>query len=390
MRWFVLIVVIVAGSAGGWWYMHSQTVKAAADIARQEAEQRRIIPVVAVAVRKQDVPIYLDGLGIAQASATVTIKTQIDGKLTEVNFVEGQDVKAGDVLARIDPRAYQAALDQAIAKKAQDQAMLANARLDVIRYAKLAASAYTSAQQYDTARATVEQDAAQVNQDQAAIDTARVNLSYTTITSPIDGRVGIRLVDNGNIVHAADTTGICVITTLKPISVIFTLPQQSLGDVARAMATGTPEVLALPQDNGNVILDRGTLSVLDNQVDSSTGTIRLKATFPNPQLRIWPGSFTNVRLKTEIRTGVLTIPPVAVQRGPNGAYVYVIKPDNTAERRTVSIGHEDPTTSIILDGLKEGERVVTDGASRLNDGRRVTVSAAPAGDPTTLRGRPTP
>ena len=377
MRWFVLIVAIVACVSGGWYYMHSRDVATAAAEAKKDADARRVIPVLVTPVKKQDVAIYLDGLGTAQASATVTVRPQVDGKLIEVDFTEGQDVKAGDVLARIDPRGYQAALDQAVAKKAQDMATLANAKLDVIRYAKLAASAYTSAQQYDTARATVEQNAAQVGQDQAAIDTARVNLGYTTISAPINGRIGIRQVDAGNIVHAADVSGICVITTLKPIAVVFTLPQQSLDQVARAMAAGAAEVLALPQDNSGDILDRGTLAVLDNQVDSTTGTIRLKAMFPNPKLRIWPGSFTNVRLKTETVKDALTIPPVAVQRGPSGTYVYVVNADNTVTRRMVTLGHRDIAAAIVTDGLAEGERVVTDGAARLSDGAKVRV-AAPA------------
>jgi multidrug efflux system membrane fusion protein len=374
MRWFVLIVAIVASVSGGWYYMHAHDVATSAAEAKKDADARRVIPVLITQVKKQDLPIYLDGLGTAQASATVTVKPQVDGKLIEVDFTEGQDVKAGDVLARIDPRGYQAALDQAVAKKAQDMATLANAKLDVARYAKLAASAYTSAQQYDTARATVEQDAAQVGQDQAAIDTARVNLSYTTIAAPIDGRVGIRQVDVGNIVHAADVTGICVITTLKPIAVIFTLPQQSLDQVARAMAEGAPEVLALPQDNSGDILDRGTLAVLDNQVDSTTGTIRLKAMFPNAKLRIWPGSFTNVRLRTETVKDALTIPPVAVQRGPSGTYVYVVNADNTVTRRTVTLGHRDIAAAIVTGGLAEGDSVVTDGAARLSDGAKVRVA----------------
>jgi multidrug efflux system membrane fusion protein len=317
----------------------------------------------------------------------VTVKPQVDGVLVEVRFKEGQDVRVGDVLARIDPRTYQAALDQQVAKKAQDQANLANARLDLVRYQKLAATAYTSAQQADTQKSTVAQLEAQVAQDQALIDNARAQLSYTTITAPIDGRAGIRQVDAGNIVHASDTNGLVVLTTLKPISVVFTLPQQSLPAVAAAMQAGTPTVLALPQTLDAAAarrpLDRGTLTVLDNQVDQTTGTIKLKATFPNEKLVLWPGAFLTIRLQVEVKQAALVIPPVAVQRGPNGAYVYVVNDDLTVSRRVVKVGHEDQVASIIEEGLKPGERVVTDGASRLSDKSKVTISppadgAAPA------------
>lgn len=390
----LLLLLVIAGGGYGWWHAH-QAAKPPVTLTsgRRGTNPSIAVPILAVPAKKQDVPIYLDGLGTAQASATVTVKPQVDGKLVEVNFTEGQDVKAGTVLARIDSRAYQAALDQAVAKKAQDQATLANARLDVARYAKLQANAYTSAQQYDTARSTAAQLEAQVSGDQAAIDTARVNLGYCNIVAPIAGRIGIRQVDVGNIVHASDTTGICVITTLKPISVIFTLPQQSLRAVTRSMRAGPPEVLALPQDNTTEVLDTGTLTVLDNQVDPTTGTIKLKASFPNPRLRLWPGAFANVRLKIETRIGVITVPPVAVQRGPSGTYVYVVKDDNTVTRHDVTVVHEDLALSIIGTGLAEGERVVTDGASRLSEGSKVQVAdpnaAAPVPQPPRARRRTT-
>jgi len=291
-----------------------------------------------------------------------------------VRFREGQDVHAGDVLARIDPRTYQAALDQMLAKKAQDAANLANARVDLTRYTKLAATAYTSAQQADTQRSTVAQLEAQVAQDQAQIDNARAELSYTTIVAPIGGRTGIRLVDQGNLVHAADTGGIVVITTLKPIAVIFTLPQQQLSAVAAAQAQGTPEVEALPQgEEGGAPLDRGTLAVLDNQVDPTTGTIKLKAMFPNEGMKLWPGGFVTVRLRVDTRRDATVVPPAAVQRGPQGPYVYVIGDGPTVSRRLVSVGHEDVRASIIDNGLQPGERVVIDGAARLTDGGKVTI-----------------
>jgi multidrug efflux system membrane fusion protein len=337
------------------------------------------VPVRVTRVGRQDVPIYLDGLGTVQAYRSVTVHSMIDGNLTEVAFREGQDVHAGDLLARIDARPYQASLDQALAKKAQDEANLANARVDLARYAKLAATAYTSAQTADTQKALVAVDEALVRGDQASIDSARTQLSYTTITAPISGRLGIRQVDAGNIVHAADSTGIVVITTLQPISVLFTLPQQSLPAVAAAMKAGHPEVVALAQGDaaGDKPLDRGTLEVLDNAVDPTTGTIKLKATFPNPDLVLWPGGFVNTRLLVQTERAVLTVPPVAVQRGPDGPYLYILQPDNTVLRRPVTTGHEDLNAAIITKGLNEGETVVVEGSSRLSDHQQVSVTQAP-------------
>jgi len=251
---------------------------------------------------------------------------------------------------QIDPRTYQAALDQATAKKAQDEAQLANARLDMARFQKLVANNYTSAQQADTARAQVAQLEAQVRQDQAQIDTTRTQLGYTTITAPIDGRTGMRQVDAGNIVHASDATGMVMITQLQPISVVFTLPQQSLAAVANAMRGGTAKVLAYAQGAGGSpagVLDAGTLTVLDNQVDPTTGTIKLKATFPNPGDKLWPGAFVGVQLQVDTAKGAVVLPPAAVQRGPRSAYVYVLNADDTASRRNVTVGHEDAQASII-------------------------------------------
>jgi multidrug efflux system membrane fusion protein len=385
-RWAMalLCLLVIAGVGAAFWYRPAPGSDEARSRAKTEA-----IPVLAAAAKQADVPIYLDGLGTVQAFQTVTVKPQVDGKLIEMRFTEGQDVKAGDVLARIDPTTYQAASDQALGKLAQDQATLANARLDLARYQKLAATAYTSAQQADTQKALVAQLEAQIRQDQAQIDNARAQLAYTMLTAPIDGRTGIRQVDVGNIVHASDATGIVVITTLKPISVVFTLPQQSLPKVARAMEQEKPVVLATNQNagpaNGGTPLDRGTLTVLDNQVDPATGTIKLKATFPNPDLKLWPGGFVGVRLHVDTSRDVITVPDAAVQRGPRGSYLYVIGADDTVTRRDVTVGHEDAQAAIITDGLKDGERVVTDGAYRLSDGTKVRIteqSSAAASGPT--------
>jgi membrane fusion protein, multidrug efflux system len=386
MRRLLILLVVIAAVGGGWWWIahRAPSGQAAGGTARPGAP----VPVLVAKVAVRDVPIYLDGIGTVQALATVTVKTQVDGQLVAVNFKEGQDVKAGDVLAQIDPRSYQAALDLAVSKKAQDEANLANARIDLARYNKLVANAYTSAQQADTQKATVAQLVAQIAGDQASIDTARVNLGFTAIAAPVSGRIGLRLVDQGNIVHAADTTGICTITTLRPIDVLFTLPQQSLRAAQIALAAGHAETLALPQeseriDAANGVLDRGELQVIDNSVDPTTGTVKLKAEFPNAQLQLWPGGFVNVRLRVQTVKGALTIPPVAVQRGPQGTYVYLVKPDSTVERRPIALGHQDDATDIVTGGLAEGDQVVTDGASRLSEGAKVNVvepppNAAPA------------
>jgi len=337
------------------------------------------VPVLVATAVTRDVPIYLDGLGTVQAFNTVTIKPMVDGPLIDVDFKEGQDVKKGDVLAHIDPRLYQAALDQAVAKKAQDEAQLANAKIDLARYNKLMAAQSTSEQQAATQRALVAQLAAQVQQDQAQIETAQTNLSYTTIVAPLAGRTGMRQVDAGNIVHATDTTGIVVITQLQPISVVFTLPQQSLQQVAAAMHNATPAVLAYPQgtvENDATIIDRGTLAVLDNQVDPTTGTIKLKATFPNPDNKLWPGGFVGVRLQVATTKNATVVPVAAVQQGPNGAYVYVVNANGTVTRRSVTISHQDEQGAIIAQGVNPGERVVTDGAARLSDGKKVAIAPA--------------
>jgi len=381
----LLCLLVVAAIVYAIWFFPSATPAKKLDPSAGQA-----IPVLTAVAETKDMPIYQDGLGTVQAFNTVTMRAMVDGPLVAVNFKEGQAVRKGDVLAQIDPRTFQAALDNAVAKKAQDEAQLANARLDLARYQKLVANAYTSAQQADTAKALVAQYAALVQQDQAQIDTARTQLSYSTIVAPIDGLTGIRQVDPGNIVHAVDATGIVVITQIEPISVLFTLPQQTLPAVASAMAAGPAPVLALAQDAAGgapQVLDTGTLTVLDNQVDSTTGTIKLKATFPNTQHRLWPGGFVSVRLRTEVARDAIVVPPSAIQRGPRGPYVFVIGSDNTAKRQQVTVGYEDEAASIVTGGLKAGETVVVDGASRLADGTKVTV-AKPDADASAMPEQP--
>jgi multidrug efflux system membrane fusion protein len=388
-RWLMLglCLLVLAGIGYAIWFWPANSTSQTA----RDRNANQPIPVVVSAAEQKDVPIYLDGLGTVQAYNTVTVRAMVDGPLVAVNFVEGQDVKKGDLLAQIDPRTYQAALDQAAGKKAQDEAQLANARLDLTRYQKLVANNYSSAQQADTARAQVAQLEAQVTQDQAQIDTARTQLGYTTIIAPLEGRTGMRQVDAGNIVHAADTTGMVMITQLHPISVMFTLPQQSLPAVANAMRGETPKVLAYVQGAAGSpagVLDTGVLAVLDNQVDPTTGTIKLKATFPNSGERLWPGAFVGVQLQVDTAKNAVVIPSAAVQRGPRGAYIYVIDQNNTASRRNVVVGHEDGQGSIITEGLTPGDKVVIDGTSRLSDASKVTIVQPAAAGATPAAAQP--
>src|SRR5215210_1626395 len=285
---------------------------------RARAFQDQPAPVLAARASVADVPIYLDAVGNTHALNTVTVRPQVSGQIVKVHFKEGQDLKRGDLLAEIDPRIYQAQYDQAVAKKAQDEATLANARMDLERYSRLAASNAGSKQQADTQRALVAQLEAQVKSDQAAIDNTKTMLSYTKIVSPIDGRTGLRLIDEGNLVQSNDTNGLVVITQVRPISVLFNLPQQQFSQVSAAFAKGPLDVDAMAVD-AKTFVDRGKLQVIDNQMDQTTGTIRMKAEFPNANLQLWPGQFVNVRLLVDTLRQVVTVPTAAVQRGPSGA-----------------------------------------------------------------------
>jgi multidrug efflux system membrane fusion protein len=298
----------------------------------------------------------------------------VDGKLLKVNFTEGQDVKAGDVLAEIDPVIYQAQYDQAVAKKAQDEAQLANARLDLKRYEQLAASKAGSAQQADTQKATVAQLEALVKSDQAAIDNAQATLGYTKIVAPLSGRTGLRQVDPGNIVHASDTTGVVVLTQLQPIAVQFSLPQQEINRVNAASAKGTLAVDVFGND-GQTVVDTGIMRTIDNQVDPATGTVKVKAEFPNPNHQLWPGQFVNVRLKVETLPQALTVPTAAVQRGPSGTFSYVIGENNIVTAKAVTVTQQDENTAVIAKGLSPTDKVVTTGFANLSDGSKVTIGS---------------
>jgi membrane fusion protein, multidrug efflux system len=347
------------------------------------------VPVLATAARTADVPVYLDGVGTAKALNTVTVRSQVDGKIMEILFTEGQDVPKGYVLAKIDPATYQAAFDQTVAKKAQDEAQLANAKLDLERYTRLAATNAVNKQQLDTQRALVTQLEAQVKLDQAAMDNARAILSYTDIVAPIAGRTGIRLVDAGNLVRGAEATGIVILTQLRPISVFFSLPQQNLPDLSKGMAEGQLPVDALATD-GKGALDKGKVVVIDNQVDQTTGTVKLKAEFPNDNLQLWPGQFVNVRVLIDTLRQVVVVPTAAIQRGPNGTFVYVLKEGNTVTVRPVTLTQQDDTRAVVATGLEAGEQVVTTGFARLAEGTQVVASNAEDAGQLTPAERPRP
>jgi multidrug efflux system membrane fusion protein len=343
------------------------------------------VPVVAGKVEQKDVPIFLDGLGTVQAFNTVTVRPRVDGELTQVLFREGQDVKTGDLLAVIDPRPYQAALDQAVAKKAQDEAQLGNAQVVLKRNTDLLARKVLDQQTFDTSKFTVDQFQGTVQADQAAIENAKTQVDYTQIKSPIDGRIGIRLVDVGNVVHATDTSGIVVITQLQPISVVFTLPEQSLQAILnQGGAHGGLPVSAL--DRGNTTaLDQGSLTVVDNEIDQTTGTVKLKATFPNNDLKLWPGKFVNARLVLTTRKNATVIPSSVVQRGPQGTYAYVIKPDKSVEMRPIKIAQTEASLALVDNGLQPGEEVVVDGQYKLQPGAHVELTIPHASSPSPER-----
>ncbi|HEY4372265.1 MAG TPA: efflux RND transporter periplasmic adaptor subunit [Burkholderiales bacterium] len=353
-------------------YFLGEPEKAQSQSPPKGAPANQAVRVEYSAAVRADVPIYAQGLGTVQAFYTVSVTPRVDGELMSLGFTEGQTVKKGDLLARIDPRPFKAALDQAVATKAKDAAQLANARRDLARYQTLAPDQLASKQTVDTAAASVAQFDAQVAGDQAAIDNARTQLDYTTIRSPIDGRTGIRMVDPGNIVHAATPTGIVVVTQVQPIAVIFTLPAESLQPVRAALAAGKVPVAALSRD-GKTALGEGVVNLIDNQVDQTTGTIRLKSTFQNPENKLWPGDFVNAKVLVETRKDALTVPSAAIQRGPEGVFAYVVKPDNTVEARPLKIGIDTGSVTIIDSGLEPGERVTTSNQYRLQPGAHVQL-----------------
>lgn len=366
-RTIIITALVLASLLGGLWNRFATHASPAPNTPAA-------IPVEAAVATPADLPWYVDALGTVQASKTATITTRVDGQLQKLNFIEGSEVKAGDLLAQIDPKPYQAQLAQAEAKQAQDQALLENARLDVQRYTLLSPEDYASKQTLDSARAQVAQLTAQIKADQAGIDAAKTQLAYTSVAAPFSGRTGLRLVDEGNIVRAGDTTGIVVITQLQPICVLFTLPQDQLPSLVAAMAAGPVPATALASD-GKTHLDEGTVNLIDNRIDPTTGTVRLRATFANQDGRMWPGQFVNVRVLIDTLHNALTVPTDAVSQGPNGSFVYVVEPDNTTEMRVVEVGRNSRDVTQIVTGLKPGEHVVTQGQYRLKPGARVQILA---------------
>lgn len=374
---WILILLLVAGGIG-FIVWRAKQAKAAATASAKRGDTS--VPVTLGKVVEKEVPIYFDGLGTVQAFNTVTVSPRVDGQLIKVAFTEGQDVKTNDLLAQIDPGPFQAAYDQAKAKKSQDQALLDNARLDLQR--DLALTNIVTAQALDTQSNLVRQLEAMVKNDQAGLESSKVQLDYTTIYAPLEGRCGIRLMDQGNIVHANDTNGIVVITQLRPIYLQFTLPEQDVGVISRKMAQGPVTVLALDRDNKS-ILDTGTLTVIDNQIDTATGSIKLRAAFPNTNLSLWPGQFVNPRVLVDKINGLVVAENV-IQRGPDGEYVFTIEGEGTnlvAKLTPVTVGQMQDDWALVAKGLSAGQTVVVVGQYRLEDGSKVKVedTNAPAG-----------
>jgi multidrug efflux system membrane fusion protein len=338
------------------------------------------VPVLVTAARTQDVPVILHAIGTVQALQSVLVRARVDGTLDSVAFAEGQTVRAGDLLAQIDPRPYKAAFDQAQAKKAADLALLANARLDLARYASLARSQFATTQSVDTQNALVQQYTATVQGDDAAIEAAALNLAFTHITAPIAGRVGLRLVDPGNLIHATDATGIVSIAQIQPITVAFTLPQDELAPLQTAMARGRVKAAAYTGDE-HTALGQGEVVATSNAIDQTTGTIALKAQFPNADGRLWPGAFVNVHVTIRTLPAVVTVPTAAVQHGPAGQYVYAVRPDDTVALTPVDVTLDDGQVAVIAKDLVSGQVVVVSGQSKLQNGAHVAATQAPPAAP---------
>ncbi len=370
-KWAIGVVAVVLAGVIAWRLMSERPGAARRGGGAADAP----VPVTVMPVEQKDVPIYLSALGTVQALNTVTVNTQVSGQLESIHFTEGQEVKAGDLIARIDPRTFQAALDQALAKKKQDEAQLSASRSTLKRYEELIRQHFVAAQDLENQRQLVRQQEALVAADDAAIATARTQLGYTKITAPIDGIAGIRLVDVGNLVTANSGSGIVVLTQVHPINVIFNLPEQNLEDVRASSAADPLPVTALDRTDSHPIAD-GVLKVIDNQIDTTTGTFKLKAEFANEKNALWPGQFVNVRVRVRTVRSGLVVPATAVQRGPDGSYAYVVQPDSTVAMVPLQLGNEaGDNTILVTAGLKAGDKVVTEGQFRLKPGSKVRALA---------------
>ena len=392
--WWVWLLVFGAIGYGCYRLYLYENAKQAVVASSRGAMRPHNIPVSAAPARQGDMPVYLQGLGTVTAFNTVTVKVREDGQLASVNFKEGQNVRQGDVLATLDPRPFQVALDQAVGNLdqakgtlAKDEAGLRDAQVNYVRDQQLFKDQIIAKQQLDTQLATADQirgsieaDKAAVAAAEAAIANAKLNLAFTKITAPISGRIGLRLVDEGNMVHASDTTGLAVIAQLEPISVLFTIPEDQLPEVLQRLRTGVKMRADAYDRDQRQELAQGTLLTVDNQIDTTTGTSRLKATFPNKNDALFPNQFVNVKLWLDTKHHAIIIPAVAIQRGPTGTFVYVVQNDNTVAVRPVKIGLTEGNDVTIADGLQPGESVVVDGAEKLIDGMQVSLRPGSGGD----------
>jgi len=382
----LIILVALIGGGAYWWHSHSASSTAEPKAGTQQPRGKggrhggagaAMAPVQASEAVRQSVPQYLSGLGTVTAANTVTLRSRVDGDLMAIHFTEGQEVKAGELLAEIDPRPYQVALMQAQGQLAKDQATLANARRDLARYEKLAKTSLVSKQELDTQRSLVSETLGTLKADEGSVASAQLNLSYSRVTAPISGRVGLKQVDIGNYITSGDTNGIVVITQTHPIDLVFSLPENDICSILSAQKSGAVPVEAWDRNNKN-LLTTGQLLSMDNQIDTTTGTVKLKARFTNEDDRLFPNQFVNARLKVSTLQDAIVIPTAALQMGNEGSFVWVVNSDSKVSKKIVSVGFQDSEKVVVKAGLEAGEKVVTDGIDRLTEGAQVEVVAAQA------------
>ncbi|WP_292976448.1 MdtA/MuxA family multidrug efflux RND transporter periplasmic adaptor subunit [Pantoea sp. UBA4549] len=373
----LLVLIALAVAAGGYYAWHSRATPSQTAPANEKrgAANRPATPVQAAAAVLQSVPYYLNGLGTVTAANTVTVRSRVEGQLMALHFTEGEQVAAGTLLAEIDPRPYQVALTQAQGQLARDQATLANARRDLSRYEKLAKTSLVSQQDLDTQRALVSETLGTLKADEGNVASAQLNLTYSRITAPIAGRVGLRKVDTGNYISAGDTDGLVVITQTHPIDVVFSVAESNISQILKAQKSGQPLVVEAWDRSNTTLLTQGTLLSLDNQIDTTTGTIKLKARFSNEDDTLFPNQFVNARLKADTLQNAVTIPTAALQMSNEGHFVWVVNSENKVSKKRVTAGLQDSQKVVISAGLEAGERVITDGIDRLTDGATVDVVA---------------